>query len=396
MWPELSDSDREFWRRIVAFAKAEVLSHVLEWDRQGSFPRKLWITLGEAGLLGLPFPAEYGGAGAGALLTALAMDAFAYGSKDLGIVNSWGTHTGMAGMAIARTGTSAQKEKYLPELAGGRLVAAFALSEPMAGSHAAALTCRAIRDGSLYVISGEKCFVTNGPTADVFIIIARTKEGGGDPFTAFIVERDTPGLQVGSSREKTCIRTSPMGDVRLEDCRIPAEGRLGEEGQAFETIVFPALDWDRCVVWAGRLGRLRTIIEDSVIYAQRRRQFGKPIIQHQAIAFKLADMKVRLDAGAGLFSRALARLDRGESVRLEAAIARLFLGEAVMSSASEATQIFGGYGFYPENHVERYYRDAKLDGIGGGTLEIQRLIISRFLGGRDGADDVWMSPWILP
>jgi len=383
----------DFWREVVAFAKAEVLRHVLEWDRNAAVPRELWRTLGKKGLLGLPLPSQFGGASAGARRTAVALDAFAYGSKDLGIVNSWGCHIAMAGMAIVAGGSVDQQQRYLPGMATGELIASFALTEPEAGSHAAAIRTRAVRDDERYVLDGEKCFVTNGPIADLFVVIAQMEVDGRDRPTAFIVERGAPGLVVQPQREKSCIRTSPLCDIRLEQCRVPASQRLGEPGRAFETLVLPALDWDRCVVWAGRLGRLRSLLEDSVAYSRRRQQFGKPIGQHQAIAFKLADMKVALDAAEQLLSRALSDLDEGRSARLSAAVARLFLGESVMAAAADTAQVYGGYGFYPENHVERYYRDAKLDGIGGGTSEIQRLIISRALFESEASDP---APWLIP
>lgn len=383
----------EFWQEVVAFARAEVLPHVLQWDRNAAVPREFWRTLAKKGLLGLPLPSRFGGASASARRTAVALDAFAYGSKDLGIVNSWGCHMAMAGMAIVAGRSVDQQQRYLPGMAAGELIAAFALTEPEAGSHAAAMRTRAVRDGQDYVLDGEKCFVTNGPVADLFVVIAQMDLDGRDRPTAFIVERGAPGLIVLPQREKSCIRTSPLCDIRLERCRVAASQQLGEPGRAFETLVLPALDWDRCVVWAGRLGRLRNLLEDSVTYSRRRQQFGKPIAQHQAIAFKLADMKVALDAAEQLLSRALSDLDEGRSARLSAAVARLFLGESVMAAAADAAQVYGGYGFYPENHVERYYRDAKLDGIGGGTFEIQRLIISRALFEGDGSS---AARWLLP
>ncbi|MGH9368583.1 MAG: acyl-CoA dehydrogenase family protein, partial [Thermoanaerobaculia bacterium] len=344
-----------FWSEVVAFARAEVLPHILEWDRTAAVPRELWRTLGKKGWLGLPLPSECGGSGASARRTAVALDAFAYGSKDLGIVNSWGCHMAMAGMAIVAGGSVEQHRRYLPHMATGETIASFALTEPEAGSHAAAIRTRAVRAGDGYVLDGEKCFVTNGPIADLFVVIARMEVDGKERPTAFIVERGAPGLVVQPQREKSCIRTSPLCDLRLEHCRVAASQRLGEPGRAFETLVLPALDWDRCVVWAGRLGRLRNILEDSVAYARRRQQFGKPIGQHQAIAFKLADIKVALAAAEQLLSRALSDLDEGRSARVSAAVARLFLGESVMAAAADAAQVYGGYGFYPGNHVERYY-----------------------------------------
>jgi alkylation response protein AidB-like acyl-CoA dehydrogenase len=397
MWFGLSISDRSFWQKVAHFARQEVLPRVVAWDDQGSFPRSLWEKLGAKGLLGLCYPRALGGSGHGPKRLAIALDAFAYGSKDLGIVNSWGIHSAMVGLAIVNAGTDAQQRRYLPAMAAGRIVGAFALTEPEAGSHVVALQTTARREGNTFVIRGHKSFVTNGPQADLFLVIAKTGASGTEEMAAFLLERGTPGLVVGPAELKSCVRTSPCCDIELRDCRLPAKQRLGYKDTALKDVVFPALDRDRCVVWAGRLGRLRAILEDSTAYAKRRRQFGKPLCQHQAILFKLADMKVNLDAAEALLSRALMRLERNESVRLEAAVARLFLGKATTRSADEAVQIFGGRGFYPKNHVERYSRDARLDGIGGGTFEIQRMIIGRkVVESIVDTEAPWLSEAILP
>ena len=397
MWIGLTEGDQTFWRHVAELARSEVLPHVLEWDDRGQFPPALWQRLGTHGLLGLACPEQYGGAGAGPRRLALALDAFAYGSKDLGVVNSWGVHSAMVGTAILRVGTDLQREKYLSEMSAGSLVGAFALTEPDAGSHAAAIQTKARRDDDGYILNGSKAFVTNGPQADVFLVIARSGDDKAPEFSAFLVDRDQPGLLVGPAEAKSCIRTSPCCDLELRDCRVSSKQRLGDEGQAFETVVLPALDWDRCVIWAGRLGRLRTILEDCTAYAKKRKQFGRPIWRHQAILFKLADMKVQLNAAEILMSQALVQLERGDSVRLDAAVARLFLGEATIRCAGDAVQIFGGSGFYPKNHVERFHRDARLDGIGGGTFEIQRMMIGRsVVDSMLDAKAPWMSGTIFP
>ena len=237
MWPNLTDDDRAFWKSTAAFARERVLPHVLDWDRRAILPRHLWRDMVAQGLLGLPFPQEVGGSAGGAVRTALAMDAFAYGSKDLGIANSWGVHTAMVGMALVNFGSPEQQRAYLPAMAAGDVVTAFALTEPDAGSHAAAIRTSIRRDGGDYVVTGAKSFVTNAPDADLFVVAGRMDEEESDAkgrgtFSALIVERDTPGLTVGPAREKSCIRTSPLADIELSDCRVPAGRRLGDEGQA--------------------------------------------------------------------------------------------------------------------------------------------------------------------
>ena len=377
MWVGLGNSDRKFWTKGAIFARETVAPKVLDWDRTGRFPRTLWKTLSGKSLLGLGIPLTRGGAGGGLKRLALALDAFAYGSKDLGIVNSGGVHSAMVSSAISDAGSQLLKRRYLSKLFTGKVIGAFALTEPIAGSHAAGIQTTAKEEGNGYVLAGTKNFVTNGPDAGVFIIIARDVDRPEGSFSAFVVPRDTTGLVVGNAQEKSCIRTSQCCDITLNNCRIPADHLLGPRGGAMEKVVLPSLDRDRCIVWAGRLGRMRSILEDASTYALKRVQFGKPLARHQAILFKLAEIKIRLEASESLLSIAVERLASGQDVREIASIARFVLGEATKNSADAAMQIFGGYGFYPENHVERYHRDAQLDGIGGGSAEIQKLIIGR-------------------
>jgi alkylation response protein AidB-like acyl-CoA dehydrogenase len=396
MWVGLTTADHEFWKETAVLARKSMLPNVLTWDRAASFPRDLWRTLGRKGLLGIPFPRSYGGSASGITRLAIAFDAFAYGSKDLGIVNSWGVHTAMAGLAILYSGSPSLKRQLLPAMAAGVRIGAFALTEPDAGSHVGAIRTTARRDGDGYILSGRKTFVTNGPIADVFIVVARDGDDSEDRFSAFVVNRGTSGLTIGPAVEKSCIRTSPCGDIELRDCRVGNDHLLGLPGEAMESVILPALDRDRCVVWAGRLGRLRSILEDATAYAAGRVQFGRPIAQHQAVLFKLADIKIRLEQAESLISSALARLERGECVRESAAIARYVLGTATMASADDAMQVFGGYAFYPKNHVERYHRDARLDGIGGGTMEIQKVIIGRQVVSSVDPQAAWLSSAVIP
>jgi butyryl-CoA dehydrogenase len=308
---------------------------------------------------------------------AVALDGFAYGSKDLGIVNSWGVHSAMVGVAISRWASPQVKKRLVPAMAAGKRIGAFALTEPDAGSDVAAMRTAAREDRNGYVISGRKAFVTNGPEADVFLVLARDENSASRSFSAFLVERKAPGLRVGPPMEKSCIRTSPCCEIEFRECRVAKHHLLGEKGKAFESIVLPALDLDRCIVWAGRLGRLRSILEDATAYAARRVQFGQPIGRHQAVLFSLAEIKVALDTSETVLSAALQQLAGGRPSHQAAATARYVLGLSTMAAADKAMQTFGGYAFDPKNHVERYHRDARLDGIGGGTSEIQRLIIGK-------------------
>lgn len=392
MWIGLSEADRLFWRRTAEFARKTARPHIHDWERAGQFPRSLWLELGRRGLLGMSF-----GRGPQSLVRlALALDAFAYGSKDLGIVNSWGVHSAMAGGVIDGWAVESARRRLLPLMASGRCIAAFALTEPNAGSDAAAIETSARWDGRGYVLSGRKAFVTNSTHADVFVVIARDADADERSFSAFVVERGASGLKVGPVMEKTCIRTSPCGEVELRECRVAKQFLLGERGKAFQSIVLPALDLDRCVVWAGRLGRLRSVLEDVTAYAAKRTQFGQPIGRHQAVMFKLAEIRAGLETSETVLSAALHRLSQGQSVRHAAAVARYVLGISTMEAADHAMQTFGGYAFDPRNHVERYHRDARLDGIGGGTTEMQRFIIGRETLGSVDPDGPWMSPFVAP
>lgn len=396
MWIGLAPSDVRFWQQVAAFARKSALPKILAWDRAAVLPAAVWRALGRKGLLGIPFPRSLGGGGKRITRLALALDAFAYGAKDLGIVNAWGVHTAMAGLAVLGSGHPDLARKLIPALASGKRIGAFALTEPDAGSHVAAMRMTARRDGDGYVLAGRKTFVTNGPEADVFVVAARDSDGAENAYSAFVVERGMPGVDIGPADEKTCIRTSPCGAVVLRDCRVPADHLLGPRGRAMEAVILPALDRDRCVVWAGRLGRLRSMLEDATAYAAKRVQFGRPIARHQAILFRIADMKVRLETAESVLSAALHQLENGASVRTSAAIARHVVGAATLASADDSMQIFGGYGFYPENHVERYHRDSRLDGIGGGSTEIQKMIVGREVVRAVDPESAWMSPCVTP
>jgi len=327
---------------------------------------------------------------------AIALDAFAYGSKDLGIANSWGVHSAMAGTAIDRWAVESVRKRLLPGMASGKQIAAFALTERSAGSDAASIETTARRDRRGFVLSGQKTFVTNSVQADVFVVIARDADLGDRSFSAFVVDGGARGLRVGPAMEKTCIRTSPCGDVELNECRVSEQCLLGERGTAFPAIVLPALDLDRCVVWAGRLGRLRNILEDVTAYAAKRKQFGQAIGLHQAVLFKIAEIRASLESCETVLSAALLRLSQGQPARSVAAVARYVLGLATMMAADHAMQTFGGYAFDPRNLVERYHRDARLDGIGGGTTEIQRLILGRETLALLDSDGPWMSSFVVP
>jgi alkylation response protein AidB-like acyl-CoA dehydrogenase len=352
-----------------------------ERDVEGRFDRDVWDALGEFGLLGLPVPEEYGGSGADIVTTCLALEALAEGGHDSGVALSVGAHVTIGTVPIWLHGTEEQKRRYLPDLCAGRKIGAMAITEPEAGSDAAAIKCRARRDGGDWVIDGSKIFITNGSIADSVIVVAVTDPdaGPGQGISAFVVERGTPGFSVGRDLDKMGTRSSPLSLLHFDGCRVPGDALLGAEGAALWQVAFECFDWERTVMIASSIGGMKASLDGAISYAQSRVAFGKPIASHQAIEHKIAEMKTNLDAARLVLYRAAWLKQEGLPHMVEASVAKLFVAEAAMRNAIEATQIFGGYGYVKEYPIERAMRDAKLISIGGGTSEIQKTIIARAL-----------------
>lgn len=338
---------------------------------------ELWRKIGAMGLCGLPIPEEYGGSGADAVTSLLAYEAFTKGSKDPGLYLSLGAHLFICAIPIWLHGNEAQKQKYLPKLASGEWIGALGLTEPNAGSDAAGIQTTARREGDYYILNGSKMFITNGPVADVVLVMAtvdKSKRAGG--VTAFIVEKGTPGFSVGRKLNKMGHRTSPTAELIFEDCKVPVENRVGEEGKGFHATT-DALVWERGVFLAAEsLGMMAAMLEDAIEYAKTRTQFGQPIAKFQMIRDKIARMKVTYDAARMLAFRAAWMKDNGKDGKLEASIAKAFYADELVKFADDALQVFGGYGYMKEYPIERMYRDARLMPIGGGTSEVQRLVVS--------------------
>ncbi|MGH2777648.1 MAG: acyl-CoA dehydrogenase family protein [Actinomycetota bacterium] len=370
-----------FYKSVKDFAAEVVEPGAHERDVEGRFDRDVWIKLGDFGLLGLPIPEEFGGSGADIITTCLALEALAEGGHDAGLGLSVGAHVTIGAVPIWLHGTNEQKRRYLPKLASGQWVGAMAITEPGAGSDAAAIECRARRDGDEWVLNGSKIFITNGSIADTVIVMAVTDPdaGSGHGVSAFIVERDAPGFSVGRDLDKMGTRSSPLSLLHFDDCRVPHASMLGAEGSALWSIAFECFDWERTVMIASSVGGMKASLDAAVAYAKERVAFGKPIAKQQAIQHKLADMKAHLDAARLVLYRAAWLKQEGLPHQTEASVAKLFVAEAAMSNAIEATQIFGGYGYIKEYPIERSMRDAKLISIGGGTSEIQKMIIARGL-----------------
>jgi len=369
--------EQEMLRETVRdFARAELLPQAIEIDREARFPVDTFRKLAELGILGLPIPEEYEGAGVDSQTMAMVVEELAKvcGSTALGVA----AHTSLCLWPIYSFGNEEQRRRYVPDLASGRKLGAFGLTEPNAGSDAGGTKTMAVRDGDSYVLNGSKIFITNANYAGTFVVTAVTdpSKGTRGGISSFILERGMPGFSVNKGDEKLGMRGSDWGELSFQDCRVSAANRLGGEGQGFANFM-KTLDGGRIGIAALALGLAEGACERSVKFAQERVAFGKPIAEQQSLAFKLADMAVGIEAGRLLVRNAAQLRDAGKAYSREAAIAKLFCSEMAMKVTFDAIQVHGGYGFTTEYHVERMYRDAKLCTIGEGTSEIQRIVISR-------------------
>ncbi len=364
----IRDTARQFARSVLAPAAADN-------DRDSRFPSEAVQEMGQLGFLGMLVPEEFGGAAADNIAYALALEEIAAGEGACSTIMS--VHNSVGCMPILKFGTDEQKAKYLPAMAEGRMLAAFCLTEPDAGSDAGALRSTAVRDGDHYRLNGTKQFITSGKHADVAIVFARTGEGK-QGISSFIVNTDNPGYVVSRVEEKLGQRASDTCQIVLDDCRIPVSDRLGEEGDGYR-IALSNLEGGRIGIAAQSVGMARSAYEHALAFAKERHSFGKAIIEHQSIAFKLADMATQLDAARLLVLRAADLRDAGEPCLVEASMAKLFASEMAEKVCSEAIQIHGGYGYLRDYAVERIARDVRVCQLYEGTSEIQRLVISRAL-----------------
>lgn len=369
--------EQEMMRKMVRdFAQAEIAPFVEKME-QGEFPREILRKMGELGLMGIPIPEKYGGSEMDFTSYIIAIHELSRVSAAVGVILS--VHTSVGTNPILYFGTEAQKQKYIPKLASGEYLGAFCLTEPSAGSDAGSLKSRAVKDGDHYVINGSKVFITNAGEADVYIVFASTNpELGSKGISAFIVEKDTPGLVFGKDEHKMGLHGSRTLQLTFEDMRVPAENLLGNEGEGFK-IAMANLDAGRIGIASQALGIAEAAFEAAAGYAKERVQFGKPIAAQQGVGFKLADMATSVEAAKLLIYRAADMRQRGIKCGLEASMAKLFASKTAVDVTTEAIQVFGGYGYTEDYPVERYFRDAKITEIYEGTSEIQRIVISKQL-----------------
>jgi butyryl-CoA dehydrogenase len=359
------------------FARETLAPNAAEWDREQRFPREAVAAMGALGLMGMLVPEEWGGSGADHVSYALAIEEIAAGDGACSVIMA--VHNSVGCMPVLRFGSAAQKARWLRDLAAGRVLAAFCLTEPGAGSDAAAIRTRARRDGDSYILDGSKQFITNGANAGLAIVFAVTDPAAGKRgISAFLVPTDTPGFIVARIENKLGMRASDTAAIVLENCRLPADARLGEEGQGY-AIALANLEGGRVGIAAQATGLARAAYEAAVAYARERHSFGKAILEHQAIAFRLADMATEIAAARELTLAAAALRDAGRPALKEAAMAKLFAAEMAERVCSAALQIHGGYGYLADYAVERIYRDARVCRIYEGTSDIQRLLIARHL-----------------
>lgn len=377
MTTECADSLKECREMVRDFARAEIAPHVREWDEKAGCPFDVFRRLGGLGLMGILVPEEYGGVGLSYRHYAMILEEL--GAVEGGISLSVAAHNSLCTNHILTYGNEGQRRMWLPRLAAGEVLGAWALTEPEAGSDSGATKTTAVRNNEGWVLNGSKNFITHASVGEVAVVMARTKPGSDHHgISAFVVPLKTPGVSVGKHEDKVGMRVSDTASLILEDCRVGADALLGKEGDGFIQAM-DILDGGRISIAALSVGIARGALDAAVAYAKERRQFGKPIAAFQAIRFKLADMATAVHAARLLTECAADEKDRGGKTTLLSAQAKVYASEAAVRVGEDAVQVLGGYGYCKDYPVEKFWRDAKLCTIGEGTSEIQRLVIAREL-----------------
>lgn len=375
-----NEEQRNFKELAIEFARRELNPGARERERRSEFNEAGWQKCAEFGIPGITMPEEYGGLGLDTMTAVATMEGLGYACKDSGLLFSLNSHIWTCESPINRFGNDEQKRRYLPGLITGSLKGGHAMTEPDAGSDAFSMRCRAEKRGNRYILNGSKTFITNAPIADILLVFAVTsKEKGFAGVSAFIVEKGFPGFSVGRPLEMMGLRTCPLGEVFLEECEVPEENRLGQEG-AGAAIFNCEMEWERSCLFAAHVGAMQSILEACVRYGRERQQFGRSIGKCQSISHKIADMKVRTELSRLMLHRVARLKGEGKRAPLESAMAKLFISESYVQTCTDAVQIHGAYGYCAEYDFERNLRDAVAGKIYSGTSEIQRNIIATFLG----------------
>jgi butyryl-CoA dehydrogenase len=374
---ELTDQQKMIQKMVREFAEKEVAPIASELDEKGEYPTKTLEKMAKLGLLGIIIPTEFGGAGLDTISYSIVVEEISRKCASTGVITS--VHNSLTAWPIMKYGSEKQKEKYLPILAKGEKIGAFAATEPNAGSDLGALRTTAELKGDKYVINGDKTFITSGPEAGIIIVFAVTdKKSGPKGISAFIVESDMKGYKVGSIFDKLGINASKTSELIFENMEVPKENLLGKEGEGFK-IALSTLDGGRIGIAAQAVGIAQAALDESIEYSKQRQQFGRPISKFQAIQWMIADMATKIEASRFLVYNAAYKKDIGDRISKEAAMAKLFASDAAMDSVIKAVQIHGGYGYTKEYTVERLFRDAKITEIYEGTSEVQKMVIAASL-----------------
>ena len=373
----LNDEQRKIRETVRRFAEEEIIPVASEWDKEHRWPRELLKTMGEMGLMGMPIPSECGGGGTDYLSYMIAVEELARAWGSLSLIMT--VHTSVGTLPIYYFGSADQKERLLKPLARGKMIGAFAITEPDAGSDVMNVKTTAVRDADHYILNGTKIFITNGSKAGTIIVLAVTdKEAGTKGFSTFIVEKGMDGFTLGVDEDKMGMHSSVTSELVFNDVKVPRENLLGAEGDGLK-ISLSALDGGRMGVASQAVGIARAALEESIRYSGERQQFGRPINRFQAISFMVADMAAEIDAARALVYRGAFMKDRGMRISKEAAIAKLYASEMATRTTIRAIQVHGGYGYISDYPIERFFRDAKVTEVYEGTSEVMRLVISRNL-----------------
>lgn len=376
----LNEDQVAFKNAAIEFAGRELNEGAKQRERDREFNQVGWDKCAQFGIQGLMLPLRYGGLEMDILTSIAAMEGMGYACSDSGLLFSLNSHIWTCEMPILKFGTDDQKDKYLPGLATGSLIGGHAMTEPNFGSDAFGIKCKAVKKGTTYVLNGTKTFITNAPLADILLVFAVTDTSSKFAgLSVFLVEKSFSGFSVGTCEELMGLKTCPIGEVLLQDCEVPEENRLGNEG-AGAAIFNSEMEYERSCLFATHVGAMEKILEECIDYAKNREQFGKPIGSNQSISHKIADMKVRMELSRLILYKAAWMKAQGKRAPIESAMAKLYISESYVQNCLDAIQIHGGYGYSTELNFERHLRDSVAGRIYSGTSEIQKNIIAQFLG----------------